>query len=41
MATGKIDLATQGANARRFAESELSLEVAVARYREVLRDLRR
>ena len=41
MATGKIDLATQGANARRFAESELSLEVAVARYRDVLRDLRR
>jgi colanic acid biosynthesis glycosyl transferase WcaI len=41
MVTGKIDLAGQGANARRFAERELSLEGAVSAYRAVLRDVRR
>lgn len=41
MVTGKIDLAGQGANARRFAERELSLEGAVADYRAVLRDVQR
>ena len=40
MVTGKIDLAGQGANARRFAERELSLEGAVSAYRAVLRDVR-
>jgi colanic acid biosynthesis glycosyl transferase WcaI len=41
MVIGKIDLAGQGANARRFAERELSLEGAVSAYRAVLRDVRR
>jgi colanic acid biosynthesis glycosyl transferase WcaI len=40
MVIGKIDLAGQGANARRFAERELSLEGAVSAYRAVLRDVR-
>jgi colanic acid biosynthesis glycosyl transferase WcaI len=40
MVIGKIDLAGQGANARRFAERELSLEGAVSAYHAVLRDVR-